>query len=343
MAYEVTIGIPVYNIEKYIRRAMDSALEQSFQSIEFLILDDCGTDRSIDIIRDYQRSHSRGNNIRIVRQPRNMRLGNARNRMIDEATGRYIYFLDGDDMIAPNAIELLYYHAQLYNAQIVYGSYERIEDFGEGIKRIPCQYQSSQFLEGDLWPEFVYRKYEGIQAMIWNCLIDLNVYRQNGLRHKPVQFWEDFTFTMDFPTYVTRAVLLPDITYYYYCREGSLSNYQTRNQIPKEEILTTIEAVEAIKDNSDRIRNKSYFPLRMYKLMMTDFYIICTIIKDKRIISPAFTDRELHDIMRSPLSLGEIVRFRHARLKNFVLYLFWILPPFLSVPAMKLLCKLKKL
>ena len=55
--YEVTIGIPVYNVEKYIRQTMDSALSQTFESIEFLICDDCGTDTSISIVEEYQKTH----------------------------------------------------------------------------------------------------------------------------------------------------------------------------------------------------------------------------------------------------------------------------------------------
>lgn len=70
-AYEVTIGIPIYNVEKYIRLAMDSALEQTFEDIEFLICDDCGTDGSMGIICEYQQTHPRGKDIRIVRQPQN--------------------------------------------------------------------------------------------------------------------------------------------------------------------------------------------------------------------------------------------------------------------------------
>ena len=56
MDYKVTIGIPVYNIEKYIRPMLDSALSQTFQNIEFLICDDCGADGSMDIVREYQLS-----------------------------------------------------------------------------------------------------------------------------------------------------------------------------------------------------------------------------------------------------------------------------------------------
>ena len=85
MEYDVTIGIPVYQVEKYIRESLESALSQTFPSIEFLICDDCGTDTSIAIVQEYQKKHSRGKDIRIVRQPHNMGLGCARNRMRVEA------------------------------------------------------------------------------------------------------------------------------------------------------------------------------------------------------------------------------------------------------------------
>ena len=99
MKYEVTIGMAVYNVGKYIRMSLDSALAQTFESIEFLILDDCGTDESMDIVREYQLKHSRGKNIRILSQPHNMGIGMARNRIIDEAQGCFLYFMDSDDSI----------------------------------------------------------------------------------------------------------------------------------------------------------------------------------------------------------------------------------------------------
>ncbi len=343
MAYEVTIGIPVYNVEKYIRTSLESALAQTFDNIEFLVLDDCGTDSSMDIVREYQQTHPRGKDIRVVRQPHNMGLGQGRNRMVDEAQGRFMYFMDSDDKIAPNAIELLYGNALRYDAQIVYGSFERIETHEGNTVSVLNQYPSVQFLKDDEWPIYVYREYNGIQGMIWNCLIDINVYRQNGLRHKPIQYWEDYTFTMDLPTYITRAVLLPDITYYYYCREGSLSNFQKRSSIKKEEILVTQRAVAQIKEQSDRLRDKVYFPGRMYKLMATEFYIVCTAFRHQEIINPPFTNKELHEMMRSPLTLQEILSFRQARFRNLVLYLFWKLPPSLSVLLMRLFAKMRHL
>ena len=109
---------------------MDSALSQTFESIEYLILDDCGTDNTIEIIHEYQQKHYRGKDIRIVRQPQNGGIGRARNRIVEEAQGNYLFFLDADDTIMSNAIELLYRKMRLYNAEIVYGSYEKTEDFG---------------------------------------------------------------------------------------------------------------------------------------------------------------------------------------------------------------------
>ena len=341
--YEVTIGIPVYNSEKYIRMCMESALNQTFASIEFLIIDDCGNDTSISIIKEYQRSHSRGEDLRIIRQPKNLGIGDGRNRIIDEAKGRYLYFMDSDDRIAPDAIERLYVCAEKYNAEMVYGSYEQIEEYGDEFKRFVCQYPDTHFLDEDEWPNFVYNKYDIVQANVWNVLINLDVIRKNRLRFKSINYWEDFVFVMDLPTYVNRVVLLSDITYYYYCRDGSLSNFQKRSVIFKEEIMHTVDALEYLKTQSNRIRHKAYFPLRMYKMMVSDFYIVATILRNKSIISPSFTARELHDIMRSPLSFMEILSFKKALLLNLVLYVFWILPVPISVCLMKIVARKKKL
>lgn len=343
MNYEVTIGIPVYNIEKFIRRCMDAVLAQTFESIEFLILDDCGTDSSIDIVREYQRVHPRGKDIRVVSQPYNKGIGEARNRIVDEARGRYIYFMDGDDVIASNTIELLYENACRYKAQLVYGSYERVEEFSGKPKRVTCRYPVMQFLDEDAFATYVYRQYEGIQAMVWNILIDINVYRDNNLRHLPISYWEDFVFTMDLPTYVKRAVLLPDITYSYICRYGSLSNFQKREYIEKREIESTIGAMRFLKRNSSRLKRKSYFSMRMCKVMATCFYIVCNILHNKDIVTPPFNKREIREVMLSPLSLNEILHFRQGLAPNLLFFLFGLLPPTASVWLMKLVAKRKGL
>ena len=343
MAYEVTVGIPVYNVEKYIRLTMDSALAQTFQSIEFLVLDDCGTDSSMDIVRGYQQTHPRGKDIRIVSQPQNGGLGRARNRIIEEAQGRYLYHLDADDVIAPNTIELLYENALRYDADMVYGSYERIEEFDNEVRKTQYCYPALVFLKEYEFANRVYSDYGFLQANTWNFLIKRDVYIKNNVRHKTVNFWEDFSTTIDLPTYVTRVVLLPDITYYYYCRYGSLSNFQSRNHIDKSEIQKTIDAMALVKKESERIKSKPYFHKRMYKVMMTHFYMACSILKQESIISPAFTKREIRNVMCSPLTFTETCSLKGWRCRNLALYFLGVLPASLSVGIIRLLGRHKGL
>lgn len=331
MAYEVTIGIPVYNVEKYIRSSLDSALAQTFESIEFLILDDCGSDKSIDIVKEYQQTHPRGKDIRIVRQPHNMGIGETRNRIIDETKSPYLYMLDSDDDITPFTIELLYKNAKKYDAEIVYGSYEMVELYEGRMTRIEHRYSSTQFVNEHEFADFAYSRFGNIQGTTWNYLVKMDVIRKNNLRFKTTNFWEDFSFTMDLPTYITRAVLLHDITYFYYCRNGSLSNYQERSHIDKSEIMATIRVMKEVKDQSARLRHMPYFHKRMLKVMKAHLYMACTIIKDEKLISPSFSKREIRDIMRSPLSLFGVLTLKGWRLKNLSLYLLGALPPAASV------------
>ena len=343
MDYEVTIGIPVFQVEKYIRESLESALSQTFQNIEFLICDDCGTDSSIAIVQEYQKKHSRGKDIRIVRQPHNMGLGCARNRMIVEAKGHYLYFMDSDDILSPNAIECMYEQAKKYDADIVYGSMEKVLLYEQGKHIMNTDYTYHVFLHEDEFASWVYEKYDRIQASTCNFLIKVEIYKKYGILYKPINYWEDFTTTMDLPTYVTRVVLLPDVTYYYMCRERTMSNYHQRDHIQKEEILQTMRAVTMIKDNSERIQNKPYYPDRMLKVMMTCFYVCCTILRNWEKIEPSFERRELRDFMSYPISFGDVVNFKTSRLNHLTLYMMGSTSTFISVFIMRIVGKIKHL
>lgn len=89
--YEVTIGIPVFNAEHYLRRALDTAFSQTHKSIEILICDDASTDSSVEIVEEYQCQHSRGKDIRLIRHFRNMGIGETRNQLIAEARTKYFF------------------------------------------------------------------------------------------------------------------------------------------------------------------------------------------------------------------------------------------------------------
>ena len=340
MKFDVTIGIPIYRSEAYIQQALESALVQSYPSIEFLIVDDAGNDGSMDIVRNLKATHERGKNIRIVTHHENQGVSASRNQIIDEAKGDYLYFMDSDDVIAENTISLMMQNMHQYDAEICFGSYEKRELTGE---RIVYQYPSLQLLEKDALASFAYRKYAGIQASACNYLVKTSLLRENHLQFIATDYWEDLVFTFDLVTYISRAVLLPDITYTYICREGSLSHYQQRDRVSKEEVMKNVAAINYLKQSSSLLYNKVYFPNRCYNIVMTDFYIACHILKRRNNIVPSISNREIRNLVQHPATWKQIGTFRHSRIKNMLLFLMGKLPSFLCVSMIWGLGKIKKL
>ena len=340
MGYDVTIGIPVYKSVDFICRALESALAQSYLSIEFLIVDDAGHDGSVEMIQSIKETHPRGNAIHIIHHQDNLGVSASRNQIIDAAQGEFLYFMDSDDVISENTIELMMKNIRQYDAEIVFGSYEKIEL--SGSKTI-YQYPSIQLLHEDELACFAYRKYAGIQASACNYLVKLSVLRDNNHRFVDTNYWEDLVFTFDLVTLVSRAVLLPNITYSYVCRKNSLSHYQQRDIIPKDEILQNVKAINHLKQTSSSLVGRAYFPNRCFNIVMTDFYMACNIIKRRRDIRPFVTDEDVKNLMKHPASFLQICRFHHARIKNLSISLLGKLPAFLCVALITCMGKIKKL
>ena len=340
MEYDVTIGIPMYNVEGYINRTMTSALSQTYTNIEFLIVDDGSTDSSVNIIEEMKKTHPRGKDIHLIVLPNNQGPSNARNLIIEKAQGIFLFFMDSDDFIREDAISLMMKYVIQENADIVFGSLEKIGLSGE---RTLIQYPELHFDKGDDFAIFSYRKYAGIQASSCNFLARLSIIRENGLRFFPSKYWEDFVFVLDLVTYYSRAVLLPDITYTYLCRLNSLSNFQSRKYISKAEIFRNIEVADYMKLNSLRLKTKPYYPQRCYVSVMTDFYLACSILKHRTIIKPRITNREIKAIFSHPASFKEICDFKQYRIQNLFLLFLGKLPSFLCVLLIHILGKMKKL
>ncbi len=110
----ISVVIPVYNTEKYIRKCLDSVISSTFPDIEIICIDDGSSDHSLEILREYSQRDPR---IRILTQDHQY-AGAARNAGIDAASGKYIHFLDSDDEIFPEAYEKLYETAEANQAEV---------------------------------------------------------------------------------------------------------------------------------------------------------------------------------------------------------------------------------
>lgn len=340
MKYDVTIGIPVYNSVSCIRTSLMSALSQSYFSIEFILINDCCTDGTFDVVGYILSSHERCKDVRIFTHAHKQGVAASRNQIIDEARGEFLYFMDSDDTIAKNTIELLMQNARKYDAEIVFGSYEKIETSG---KKTVYQYPSKQMFGNDDLASFAYRKYAGIQASACNFIVKTDVLRINDHRFIEINYWEDLVFTFDLVTLISRAVLLPDITYIYICRENSLSHYQERINISKVEVMQNAEAIEHIKRSSALLCNKKYFSNRCYNIALTDFYIACAILKRRKTIIPFIKSSEIKSIMRHPATWQQICSSRQSRFKNQLLYILSKMPSFLCVFIIMCIGRMKKI
>lgn len=162
----VSIIMPVWGVERYIERSLCSVMNQTYGNLEIILIDDCSTDNSIKIAKNYLLRHSYFN-FRIYRHESNKGQGAARNTGLNVANGEFIFFMDSDDEIVPNCIESLINAMSNSNADIVTGNRDILDD------------RTKELLStrgGAYREEVVLTTIEGIQAYgvqgeMWNKLI----------------------------------------------------------------------------------------------------------------------------------------------------------------------------
>lgn len=218
---KVTIAMPVYNVERYVERALKSALNQTFNDIDYLIIDDKGTDGSMDIVQQVINSHPRGKSVRIVDHIINRGTGATKNTTIDETDSCFLYFMDSDDEITPDCIEKLYNLAITSNADFVASSVIRFSENGE---RILIQYPDMTLRTNlDLINYQISGKYMPIIIPTWNKLFRIDFLRRNNIRCIPHQKGEDDIFSFQVLYWAQKCVLHSGFTYMNYQNASSFT------------------------------------------------------------------------------------------------------------------------
>ena len=343
--YKVTVGMPVYGVEKYIKKCMLTVLNQTFEDdIEILAVDDHGPDQSINIIKEIQSTHPKGKNIKIITQPKNMGCWAARNSVLDEAQGKYIMLIDSDDYISEDCIDKLYTQAEEHQAEAVFGSVLPVDlegkpiDIGQGFLNQPYMILKGE----DALANFANKNlHPTLRDFIWNILFRHDFIEKNHIRFKQARFNDDMICSCDVIPLVTSAVLIPDHTYFYVIRDGSLSNYQGRKEIKLDEIKEFIRIYSYLKNKCLELKDKSYFETRCSKGMVLMFFMICGVLKNRNRITPPINNIIIKEAMRHPLTLTEILKFKHYKFINLGFYFIEKLPALLCVNAIKILGKKK--
>lgn len=216
---KVTIAIPVYNVENYIETSLISALEQSYPNIEFIIIDDKGNDKSIDVVKRIKQSHKRGAEIRIIDHGVNKGTGATRNTAIDNAHGDYLFFMDSDDSIENNTIESLVRALDNYSFDVIESSFQLTKSGGIVLNADPLP-NDVQF--GDYaickWMTKNRRYYDGYP---WNRLYRLKFLRDNNIRCVDNHRNEDVFFSFQIVIHAVSYKTISNFTYNYFVRKGS--------------------------------------------------------------------------------------------------------------------------
>lgn len=216
--YEVTLAMPVYNVEKYVERALMSALCQTFKSIEFLIIDDKGSDGSMGVVARIKKNHPRGEHIRIIEHEKNIGTGGTKNTAIKEAKGEFLYFMDSDDTIIPETIEILYHKQKQTQADVVMASCQEVENDTIKKKYVYPDLDVTGNLAICKWMEDTGFLYE---MPTWNKLYRLSVLRDNNITCIPHHRNEDTVFTFKTLFCVKNLSTISTITYNYYYNDSS--------------------------------------------------------------------------------------------------------------------------
>ena len=212
---KVTIIIPVYNVEKYLERCLDSILNQTFNDYEVICVNDCSPDNSAEILNEYAKKYE---HIRILSNDKNLGLGRTREKGIKEARSEYIMLIDSDDYVSPDYIETYYNEMENdSNLDAVIGGYIRDVD-GKKKKYIPID---------SVWSSVTY-------TIACAKMYRKDFITENKLTFTDVRMGEDIFFSLSTFYCGMKYKIINYSGYYYYFNRKSITgsmNYSKNHEM----------------------------------------------------------------------------------------------------------------
>ena len=241
---KISVIVPVYNAEHYLSHCIDGILAQSFTDFELLLIDDGSTDGSSAICDAYAEADSR---VRVFHK-KNGGVSSARNLGLDEATGKFVFFADADDLIPLTALSALM-ACMDDTTDMAIGSFSTFGESGEEERTVTVERRMELDRNGSLdlfLPHPDDFEGEDWQRYLWNRLYRLSAIRRHHLRFRTDLFYkEDGLFLVQYICRcVRRAVMIPDIVYRY--RQVPESTMGRLNTAYNRRLLTNLDAHVAI-------------------------------------------------------------------------------------------------
>ena len=223
---KITIVIPVYNVEPYIEDCLKSVAAQTYKGdIECIVVDDCTPDGSCAIIERFIKEYNGNIDFKLLHHSVNRGLSAARNTGIDAATGDYIYFLDSDDEITPDCIELLAAPLEKEKYDFVIGDYAII---GHKVGVPPLLLEGNKMYKGkEIMKTFFTAQW---YVMACNKLCDLNFLKKKKLYFEEELIHEDEIWSFQLACTAQSMSVVKKATYIYKVRVSSITDSRNKRQ-----------------------------------------------------------------------------------------------------------------
>ena len=284
-APKISVIIPLYNAEDYIRITLLSLKNQTFQDFEVVIVNDCSTDNSLEVVKEIQEKNKIiGDKIRIIELERNGGISNTRNVGLSFANGEYVTFLDNDDMLIPQALETFIKIAEEWNAEVVHthSHYQNPKDMPQGNK---MTFRMASFEHGNkvnlksppylLTNDMSERMYNfsiyGIDWNVWGKLFRRDFLMKNSIQFPKIKLTEDLLFVFQTLLYAKKYVMIPDALYVYRYRLDSTLHGERDKNFLRKVIDVQINGTKMLNDYMDGIEHfKDHFKDREHVI---NFYM----------------------------------------------------------------------
>ena len=236
MGIKVSIIVPVYKVEKYLRRSMDSLVNQTLDDVEIICINDGSPDNCLNILKEYKEKYT-DKNIVII-DKKNEGVWKGRFDGIKAAKGEYIAFTDSDDYITLDYAEKLYNAAKKNNADIAVCGFYRVDTDTEHIYSTEMTKYEGKIIDMDKNPEDIL----SINTSLWNKLYKAEVLKNMKNLENPPRILDDMMFLLLVYLNTKKIEFIKDPLYYYMIRSDSIMG-----QIKKEQIESTQNAMKDIK------------------------------------------------------------------------------------------------
>jgi len=245
----ISINIPIFKCEKYILRCLQSVYNQTYKNLELILVNDCTPDESMVIVQEFVSAHP-DILIKVIEHNENSGLSVVRNTGIKASSGRYIYFLDSDDEITEDCIDVLVKNALLTDAQIIIAQNRWINTFDNTTKDYGFPTTASKKYYSNNLEIFSVYSEGGFPSSSWNKLINREFIINNNIYFVPGLFAQDELWFFHLLLKTETMAIIDDITYLYYLHgESVIFNRKKKNF---ENFLTILEHfTQSYKDEND--------------------------------------------------------------------------------------------